>query len=458
MPAFSALAQLAWTVAIAALIPGCGRPADRQGEGAAAAAAADAPAAAADAGPAPRRGKWRTARTPAAAASAEAGDEARDLLLATPYLRGYRAAGERGPVIPRFDPERAQPGLNLYVSGHAAEAFLVDLEGRVLHRWRRDLGDVWPALYAADSTGAIAATDYWRRALLLPDGALVAIYEGLGAVRLDRRSRLVWAYRGGAHHDLFVTAGGELWLLDRRRVRLPRINPDADLLEDLVTVLDLESGRVRRQLSVLEAFERSPFAALLADMERQGDALHTNTLEPLPATPLAERLPAFAAGNLLLSVLKLDTVAVLDPRRETVVWARRGPWRRQHQPLLLPEGRLLLFDNLGLGDRSRVFEWDPLSEQVGWVFPAPGSPEELFSKTLGSCQRLANGNTLVTESENGRALEVTPAGEVVWEMASPHRAGERGKLVATLFEVVRVDAEQPWLTGSGRTPSGGALE
>ena len=57
-----------------------------------------------------------------------------------------------------------------------------------------------------------------------------------------------------------------------------------------------------------------------------------------------------------------------------------------------------------------------------------------------------NGNTLVTESDAGRAFEVTPSGEIVWEFLSPWRAGEAGELVATLFEVVRLppDFDTSW--------------
>jgi len=33
----------------------------------------------------------------------------------------------------------------------------------------------------------------------------------------------------------------------------------------------------------------------------------------------------------------------------------------------------------------------------------------------GACQRLANGNTLITLSDKGRVLEVTQEGEIVWE-------------------------------------------
>ncbi|MEA2561237.1 MAG: hypothetical protein QOH06_2741 [Acidobacteriota bacterium] len=291
----------------------------------------------------------------------------------------------------------------------------MDHRGRTLHRWRYPLRRLWPDL-ASDP--GLAKLEYWRRAWLFPNGDLLAIYEGLGIVKLDARSNVLWSRRGGFHHDLQVLADGRIWVLDRERRE--------GILEDFVTVLDSRGLTVRR-ISLLQAFERSRFSSLLGRMEAAGDIFHTNTLEVLPA------------GNVLLSVLKLDALAVLDPDREEIVWAATGSWRRQHQPTLLDDGSLLLFDNLGSGTgRSRVIEIDPRTLRVRWQYG------DLFSKTLGSCQRLPNGNTLITESENGRALEVTRGGRVVWEFHNPHRAGERKELVAVLFEMIRLPQDFPF--------------
>ena len=58
-------------------------------------------------------------------------------------------------------------------------------------------------------------------------------------------------------------------------------------------------------------------------------------------------------------------------------------------------------------------------------------------------QRLPNGNTLITESDGGRALEVTPDRRIVWEFFNPHRAGEQGEYIATLFELLRLPPDFP---------------
>jgi hypothetical protein len=54
-------------------------------------------------------------------------------------------------------------------------------------------------------------------------------------------------------------------------------------------------------------------------------------------------------------------------------------------------------------------------------------------------ERLANGNTLITESEGGRLFEVTPEGEIVWEYLNPVRGGEDGELIAVVSWGQRID-------------------
>lgn len=381
---------------------------------------------------APARGRWSRLRdTPAVSEDAAA-------VRALPYLAGYRQAPAASGVV-KHDSSRAYQGLNLYVSGHAAEAVLMDMTGVVRHRWRQPLARIWSDLDDAASR----RLDFWRRARLGPRGELLAIFDGLGLIALDAESNLQWSLRGGMHHDLDLAPDGTIWVLDRSAREVPELRPGA-MLEDFVTVVSAD-GELRRRISILEALRRSRFAPLLLDRPDDPDFLHTNTLELLDGR-FAARNPAFRAGNVLLSIFGLDAVAILDPEREEIVWALKGMWHRQHQPTFLGDGHLLLLDNLGAGEASRVLEFDPLTLRVAWSY---GGDREanFFTRSLGSCQRLPNGNTLITESQNGRAFEVDRAGETVWEFLSPERAGERDELVASLFEVVRLPADFPFRGG-----------
>jgi hypothetical protein len=145
------------------------------------------------------------------------------------------------------------------------------------------------------------------------------------------------------------------------------------------------------------------------------DAVHTNTIEVL--TPeMAKKSPGWKAGQLLITVRSLDAIAVLDPDTRSIVWAATGPWRRPHDAQFLANGDLLLFDNKGLGNSSRVMEYDPRTQAIPWSYDGENRPE-FFSRERGMSQRLANGNTLAVNSVGGEILEVTPQKEVVWSYA-----------------------------------------
>jgi hypothetical protein len=286
-------------------------------------------------------------------------------------------------------------------------------------------------------------------------GAVLAIVDGFGLIKIDRDSQLVWANGLRAHHDLEVTPAGEIYVLTRRGDVLPRIDPRRPVLEDSIAVLGPD-GELRRSVSLLEALERSEFRGLWTpDLDAfQGDLFHTNSLAVLDGRH-AGRLPALRRGNLLVSMLVPDLLAVVDFEREEVVWAHRGSFRDQHDARLLENGKLLLFDNRGAEPHSRVLELDPARpDHAVWEY-AGSESQPFYSATCGTAQRLPNGNTLITESDAGRAFEVTPGGEIVWEFLSPWRAGDAGELVATLFEVERLppDFDASWARGREPEPS-----
>jgi outer membrane protein assembly factor BamB len=246
----------------------------------------------------------------------------------------------------------------------------------------------------------------------------------------------LWSFDGLAHHDLDVAPDGRIYVLTRKAHVDPRFHAEKPILEDFVTILDA-GGRELESISLLDCFESSPH--LSKDVFHAGDVFHTNSLQLLDGR-FAPTLPAFAAGNVLVSLRNTDQLAVVDLRATTVAWELTGSWKQQHEPVLLDDGHLLVFDNKGRRERSSVLELDPASGEVAWSY-APKQRGEFYSASCGSAQRLANGNTLIVSSEQGRAFEVTRDGEIVWEFWSPHRLPEDPSLVATLFDVVRLPAD-----------------
>lgn len=354
------------------------------------------------------------------------------------YAGGFEAPGLASGLI-HYDRSRATPGWNLYSSGHGPEAFLMDMEGKVRHSWRRSWSEV-PGAPPLDRPGQ----DTFRRVELLPGGDLLAVYGGRGLVRLNSRSEVVWSYHERAHHDIELLPGGDLWTLIRAERLVPSIHPTEPIYDDYAVRLS-PAGRELERHSILDALLGSPWASLVpAGRGIAGDILHTNSIRALDGR-LSELHGAFAAGSLLLCVRELDLVCVLDPVTGQMTYGTQGPWRAPHDPTVTEHG-LLLFDNLGHMGHSRAVEFDMRTGDISWSYS--GDPPAAFSSLFcGAARRLDSGNTLLTESTRGRAFEVTPAGDIVWEYLNPRRAGRRDELVAAIFEMRRLPADQDldWL-------------
>jgi len=377
--------------------------------------------------PMPAPGLWTKRAAPEGARDAEL-----EALEAIGYLGGTEPPAAAGGVA--VDDPRAWRGLNLVTSGHAAEAWLMTMAGETIHSWAMPFEAVWPDRVVDE---ARPEHQFWRRVHLLPDGALLAIYEGFGLIKLSRDGALIWAWPGGAHHDLEVLGDGRIWVLSRRGRYLPALH-EKPILEDFATLLT-PGGVELRRVSVLEAVLASDTRSLYeASRKRHGDVFHTNSLAALDRAAAAHH-PAFQPGRLLLSSRTLSAIFVLDPDTGAIPWWRTGGWRQQHDPQVLPSGELMLFDNVGApGERSQVRVFDLATMEQTWGYGGAEAP--LYSRFLGAAQRLPNGNTLITESSPGRALEVTAEGEIVWAYQNPHRAGEGGEYVAILPEVLRLPA------------------
>jgi hypothetical protein len=206
-------------------------------------------------------------------------------------------------------------------------------------------------------------------------------------------------------------------------------------------------GRQQGFVSLLEAFERSQLGqkqALDFLPRDEADIFHTNSIEILEE---GRRL------QFLLSIRSLNAVAILDVASGRIVWALSGRWHKQHEAQIV-DGNLLLFDNLGLTraepglEQSRVLEIDMDSLDVVWSYTAPG----FYTKGAGAQQRLPNGNTLITESERGRIIEVTHEGTVVWEYVNPATVPEQPQLLPGILRAERIDdiPRTGWFAGDRR--------
>lgn len=110
-----------------------------------------------------------------------------------------------------------------------------------------------------------------------------------------------------------------------------------------------------------------------------------------------------------------------------------------------------------------------LSNQIAWMWHSKAN-HSMFNHIGGGVQRLVNGNTLICSDQEGHILEVTDAGEVVWEYINPVAAGniilkfkrDNWPMDNGIFRAYRYTTNDPPLVGrtltpgstiTGRTPS-----
>jgi len=386
-----------------------------------------------------QRGTWHRADSPPGANTGALDADSVEQLAAIGYLAGSEVAPGRSGVT--FNSTASAPGFNLYNSGHRPEATLMDMDGEVLHRWQLPFEEAFPG---HELPAGSTAHEHWRRVLLLPNGDLLAIHEGLGLLRIDKDSNLLWSNANGAHHDVSIAADGRIWALTRIAHINLSYNEKRPILEDYVSVLSPQ-GQDIASFSILDAFQRSHFSPLLENADRSGDIFHTNSLEILDGR-FTGRSSALADGRALLSLNHLNLVAIMDLEELDILWTLSGFSIHQHDAELTPDGNLLFLDNTGHAGYSKVVEIDPTSQELVWAYF--GDEQNGFlTATSGAQQRLPNGNTLIIESNAGRAFEVNPGGDIVWEFYNPHRAGDDDELIATLFDVQRIEPDFPldWL-------------
>ena len=362
-------------------------------------------------------------------------------------------------------------------------AYVVDEAGSVLHTWSHTSHQPKPE----DNPPSYLRG--WNHVEADADGSLFAIVPLRALLKLTPESKLEWSCEVAAHHDLAVRDDGTLFVLTEAPRRVLVDGCAHVILDNLVTLV-APGGDVRSEVSLYdilttdsglrqliedatrrrsESFRRrgwptpddqvSPEVvqetqAILRDASYHGelrralqrlralpgspcDVLHTNTLELLDAHPEG----IWNRGDFLICMRELDTVAVVDPARAEVRWWwGAGELSGPHQPSALPDGRLLVFDNGLNARRTRLVVVNPSIREIVWSWSAQ-PPESFFCPLAGGCERLANGNLLVTNSTAGEAFELTMDGRMVWQLTLPVAVygAERGRV--SIYRMSAVEAD-----------------
>ncbi len=347
-----------------------------------------------------------------------------------------------------FDPSKCWNGFTLFQAsifeGREFGAFLVDMNGNVVHRWKGLEGfpnKMLPGGYVMGSS-AIRDPRYGMQDMIDLvqvdwDGKTVWKYNGRELVT-DPGSQAVWMAR--QHHDYqregnpvgYYVPGmdarvdsGRTLLLCHRNIEDSGIGKGL-LLDDVIIEVAWD-GKTVWEWNCSEHLDEFGFDEIARKTMREnpditgemkvGDWMHINSVSWLgPNRFFAAGDARFHPENIVWSSRQTNIMAVISRTTGKIVW-RLGPeysstpalrkmgWIiGQHHVHMIPqglpgEGNILLFDNGGsagygapnpgspdgvgyaLRDYSRVLEFNPLTLEIVWQYP-PVEPGPGFMNYL----------------------------------------------------------------------------
>ena len=173
----------------------------------------------------------------------------------------------------------------------------------------------------------------------------------------------------------------------------------ADIVTDQVYALNVETGEITWRWKAAEAYSKRAGGG-------PGDWTHVNDVERLPD------------GRVMVSVRNMDQVAFIEPGEGLQEGWTLGSedefdtLYEQHNPDYIPESNggpaVVVADS----ENNRIVEYQRRDGEWTrtWVW------RDTSLQWPRDADRLPNGNTLVTDSNGNRVLEVAPNGTVVWSV------------------------------------------
>ena len=309
----------------------------------------------------------------------------------------------------------AYKGYTLLSPVEGRQVYLVDMEGEPVQTWEIPFALGGRAELLPNGNLLCAAT--------ATEGPLAGFEGATGKlVEIDWDSKIVWEYEDpNMHHDFYRLENGNTVVL--RWVKTPD-----DLARSIKGGLSgTESDGVMWSDSIQEI---NPSGELVWEwLGYEHLDINIDIICPLcfrNEWTHANSLSINEDGDILVSFMKTNTVAIISKKTGDIIWRWGGFLKLAH-----PSGVSFIGDEdillMGTSIHGEAFEKgysevlmvSTRNNNIIWEFRAPAEPE-FYTACKGSLQLLPNGNVLVCEGDSGRIFEVVNNKEIVWEYTNPY--------------------------------------
>jgi hypothetical protein len=313
-----------------------------------------------------------------------------------------------------YNPQLAYKGYTLF-SANGKDAYLIDMDGRYVHKWTCDLGITNPTLLPNGSLMALAMPSENVEGQRGLNGQSAACYE------LDWDSHITWRYDDPwIHHDYQRLANGNTLLV--KWMNLPKSmvgkvkggyyaegDDRKSMLGDAVIEVTPD-GKIVREWKSWQHFD--PKTEVIGPFYHRKEWSHCNSISLAPN------------GDWLMSFRLFDTIMQINPKSGKIrwKWGDGTAFASQHDVKYATERTITIFDNGCFRKNgmqySRALEIDAKTKEILWEY-ADDPPFSFFTLMGGSADVLPNNNVLICETSKGQFFEVTRDKKVVWEYINP---------------------------------------
>ena len=380
-----------------------------------------------------------------------------------------------------YNPKKCWNGYTIYGYGSdpkepPAVARLIDMNGKVVHKWKGIDGfpyKLLPGGYLMGQLGYHSKTN----ALVQVDWDGKPVWKFDKAIQIKVDEKMVWSAE--VHHDFqregnpvgYYVPGmkplvdkGSTLILSAKRVKNPKIT--CKNLNSSWIIEVTWDGKIIWDWLLADHFDELGLSEEAKNaIYRSAGGMGMNSMAILgPNKWYDAGDERFHPDNIICQAHRLNILMIISKKTGKIVW-KVGPdynaspaFRKlgwiigPHHIHMIPKGlpgggHILIFDNGGESGYgapnpmsptganntvryySRVLEFNPQTLDIVWEYSGlalgyskqHSQPWVFFSPFISSAQRLPNGNTMICEGDPGRLLEVTPKLETVWEYVNPFK-------------------------------------
>lgn len=323
--------------------------------------------------------------------------------------------------IAEYDPARAYNGYTYFAAESASLLIGVDMNGN----------EVWkPFDTGTRSIGNAHGFRFVEEESLV---VLVNVDRPI-AMRTEDYEIVFEGPHDRAHHSIVMTPGRGLMYLSMERIDgVPGEYwlPEGCLMADVIKEIDMDTEEIVWQWHLIDHLDPTEHHALqksfLSEVHECSEWAHGNTVKFIPNYSYQ----GMEYDAVIYNSRFLDTFWMIDYATGDVLWScgQHGTFGRKEPPEVplfsashevdfVTNDTFIMYDNgsdrTSCRSRALKIRVDPLADEAEEIWSWRYS--SMYDWFGGDADELPNGNVLIANTTAGRIIEVTPGGEIVWDM------------------------------------------